>query len=112
MNIMEVAQVLNLTTLMTFLNSSGLAATLGEGTGPITLFAPSNKAFEDLPVSIKRNLRDDPAKLRDILSYHMISEHKWTYEFGKDNLVNSLNKLNRLRLNSFRYGKVGTFCGN
>lgn len=112
MNTMEVARVLNLTTLMYFLNSSGLAATLGEDIGPITLFAPSNKAFEDLPASVKRTLRDDPAKLRDILSYHIISERKWTYEFGKDNLVNSLNRLNRLRLNSFRYGKVWAFCAS
>lgn len=111
MNTMEVARVLNLTTLMYFLNSSGLAATLGEDIGPITLFAPSNKAFEDLPASVKRTLRDDPTKLRDILSYHIISERKWTYEFGKDNLVNSLNKLNRLRLNSFRYGKVHAVNG-
>ena len=106
MNIIEVAHVLNLTTLIEYLNSSGLSATLSEDLGPITLFAPSNKAFEDLPASVKRTLREDPAKLQDILSYHLILERKWTYEFGKDNLVNSANIPNKLRLNSFRYGKV------
>ncbi|XP_068682404.1 transforming growth factor-beta-induced protein ig-h3-like [Montipora foliosa] len=111
MNIIEVAHVLNLTTLIEYLNSSGLSATLSEDLGPITLFAPSNKAFEELPASVKRTLRDDPAKLQDILSYHLILERKWTYEFGKDNLVNSANIPNKLRLNSFRYGKVHAVDG-
>lgn len=106
MNLVEVAKVLNLTTLVDYLNKSGLSATLNGEQGPFTLFAPSNKAFEDLPESVKRSLRDNPARLREILSYHVIPERKWTYEFGKDNLVNSVNEPNKLRLNSFRYGKV------
>ena len=106
MNLLEAAKVLNLTTLVKYLDTSGLSGTLGGEEGPFTLFAPSNKAFEDLPESVKRSLRDDPAKLKDVLSYHVIPERKWTYEFGKDNLVNSTNEPNKLRLNSFRFGKV------
>lgn len=111
MNLVEVAKVLNLTTLVDYLNKSGLSATLNGEQGPFTLFAPSNKAFEDLPESVKRSLRDNPARLREILSYHVIPERKWTYEFGKDNLVNSVNEPNKLRLNSFRYGKVHAVNG-
>lgn len=106
MNLLEVAKVLNLTTLVKYLDTSDLSATLGGEEGPFTLFAPSNKAFEDLPESVKRSLRNDPAKLKEVLSYHVIPERKWTYEFGKDNLVNSTNELKKLRLNSFRFGKV------
>lgn len=106
MNLLEVAKVLKLTTLVQNLNQSGLATTLRDKRGPFTLFAPSNKAFENLPESTKQLLRNDPDKLKAILSYHIIPEQKLTYEFGKDLLVNSSSTPHKLRLNSFRYGKV------
>ena len=106
MNLIEVAKVLNLTTLVQYLDASGLSTTLREEQSPFTLFAPTNKAFENLPVSIKRSLKDDPTKLKEILGYHLIPERKWTYEFGKDLLVTSVSEPHKLRLNSFRYGKV------
>jgi len=111
MNLLEVATVLNLTTFVQYLDTSGVSPTLKREQGPFTLFAPTNKAFEDLPESIKRSLRDDPAKLREVLAYHIIPERKWTYEFGKDILVNSFSEPNKLRLNSFRYGKVHAVNG-
>lgn len=111
MNLLEVATVLNLTTFVQYLDTSGLSPTLKGEQGPFTLFAPTNKAFEDLPESIKRSLRNDPAKLKEILAYHIIPERKWTYEFGKDILVNSFSEPNKLRLNSFRYGKVHAVNG-
>jgi len=111
MNLLEVATVLNLTTFVQYLDTSGLSPTLKGEQGPFTLFTPTNKAFEDLPESIKRSLRDDPAKLREVLAYHIIPERKWTYEFGKDILVNSFSEPNKLRLNSFRYGKVHAVNG-
>ena len=106
MNLLEVAKVLNLTTLVQYLDSTGLSATLKDEQGPFTLFAPTNKAFEALPESTKQSLRDDPVKLKELLAYHMLPERKWTYEFGKDTLVNSVKEPSKLRLNSFRYGKV------
>lgn len=102
MNLLEVVKVLNLTTLAKYLDTTGLSATLKDEQGPFTLFAPTDKAFE----STKQSLLDDPAKLKELLAYHMLPERKWTYEFGKDTLVNSVNEPNKLRLNSFRYGKV------
>lgn len=106
MNLLEVVKVLNLTTLAKYLDTTGLSATLKDEQGPFTLFAPTDKAFEALPESTKQSLLDDPAKLKELLAYHMLPERKWTYEFGKDTLVNSVNEPNKLRLNSFRYGKV------
>ena len=106
MNLLEVAKVLNLSTLVKYLESTGISDTLKEDKGPFTLFAPTNKAFEALPESTKQTLRDDPAKLKQLLAYHMIPERKWTYEFGKDNMVTSVSEGNKLRLNSFRFGKV------
>ena len=106
MNLLEVVKVLNLTTLAKYLDTTGLSTTFKDEQGLFTLFAPTDKAFEALPKSTKQSLLEDPAKLKELLSYHMLLERKWTYEFGKDTLVNSVNEPNKLRLNSFRYGKV------
>ena len=104
---MEVIKVLNLTKLAQYLEVSGLSTTLTDEQGPFTIFAPSDDAFENLPEPVIQSLRDDPAKLQGVLGYHVISERKWTYEFGKDNLVNTISEPNKLRLNTFRFGKVG-----
>ena len=62
MNLLEVTKVLNLSTLVEYLNSTGFSDTLREDKGPFTLFAPTNKAFQALPepsrnyVTIPRNL--------------------------------------------------------
>lgn len=106
MNLLEVTKVLNLSTLVEYLNSTGFSDTLREDKGPFTLFAPTNKAFQALPESTKQELRDDPEKLKQLLAYHLVPERKWTYEFGKDNMVNTVSEGKKLRLNSFRYGKV------
>ena len=106
MNLLEVVKVLNLTTLLKYLDATGLSTTLKDEQGPFTLFAPTDKAFDALPDSTKQSLLEDPAKLKELLAYHMLPERKWTYQFGKDSLVNSLNEPDKLRLNSFRYGKV------
>lgn len=106
MNLLEVTKVLNLSTLVVYLDFTGISDTLREEKGPFTLFAPTNKAFEALPESTKQELQDDPAKLKQLLAYHLLTERKWTYEFGKDNMVISVSEGKKLRLNSFRYGKV------
>lgn len=63
----------NLSTLMTAVRAAGLADTLS-GTGPITVFAPTNDAFNRLaPGTIDTLLRPEnrPA-LRRVLTYHIL----------------------------------------
>ena len=50
---------------------AGLAETL-KATGPYTVFAPSNEAFAKVPAKTMDQLGQDPAKLKAVLSYHMI----------------------------------------
>ena len=52
--------------------AAGLVATL-KGTGPFTLFAPTDEAFRKLPAGTVGALLKDKVKLAEILSYHLLS---------------------------------------
>lgn len=59
-------------TLVTALQTAGLVDTLN-GEGPFTVFAPTNEAFDKLPAGTLDALLKDPAKLKSILLYHVVS---------------------------------------
>ncbi|HET9215602.1 MAG TPA: fasciclin domain-containing protein [Terriglobia bacterium] len=59
-------------TLATALKSAGLIDTL-KGTGPFTVFAPTDEAFAKLPPGTLDSLLKDPAKLKSILLYHVVA---------------------------------------
>ena len=61
----------NLTTLVKALQVAGLVETL-KGAGPFTVFAPTDQAFSRLPAGTLDALLADPAKLKTILTYHVI----------------------------------------
>ncbi|TVZ51167.1 fasciclin domain-containing protein [Dokdonia sp. Hel_I_53] len=64
----------NFSTLVTAVKAAGLAQTLGS-TGPFTVFAPTNDAFDKLPEGTVATLiaPENKAKLTDILTYHVVS---------------------------------------
>lgn len=49
----------------------GLSNTL-QGNGPFTVFAPSNSAFDKLPMNERESLFKDKKKLAQVLSYHVV----------------------------------------
>ena len=61
----------NLTTLVKALQVAGLVETL-KGSGPFTVFAPDDKAFSKLPAGALDALLADPAKLKTVLTYHVL----------------------------------------
>ncbi len=60
--------------LIAALQSAGLKDTL-KGTGPFTLFAPNDAAFQKLPAGTLENLLkpENKQQLVDILTYHLLS---------------------------------------
>jgi uncharacterized surface protein with fasciclin (FAS1) repeats len=64
----------NFTTLVSAIKSAGLATTL-TGKGPFTVFAPTDDAFKKLPAGALETLIKDSAKLKAVLSYHVIQGH-------------------------------------
>lgn len=62
------------TTLVAAVKAAGLAETLS-GTGPFTVFAPTNDAFNKLPTGTVDNLLKPEMKgdLTKVLTYHVVS---------------------------------------
>lgn len=61
------------TTLVAAVKAAGLVETLA-GTGPFTVFAPTNTAFENLPAGAVSNLlkAENKDKLISVLTYHVV----------------------------------------
>ena len=59
-------------TLAAALTAAGLIDTL-KGTGPFTVFAPTDEAFAKLPAGTVDALLKDVPKLKGILTYHVVS---------------------------------------
>ncbi len=59
-------------TLVTAVKAAGLVETL-KSPGPFTVFAPTDAAFAKLPPGALEGLLKDPAKLKAVLTYHVVS---------------------------------------
>ncbi|WP_017298027.1 fasciclin domain-containing protein [Nodosilinea nodulosa] len=59
-------------TLVAAVKAAGLVDTL-KGTGPFTVFAPTDDAFAKLPTGTVDALLKDVPKLKKILTYHVVS---------------------------------------
>jgi len=72
-DIVETAVAENFNTLVTAVKAAGLVDTL-KGTGPFTVFAPTDEAFAKLPPGTIENLLkpENKAKLQSILTYHVV----------------------------------------
>ena len=60
------------TTLVKAVGAAGLVETL-QGTGPFTVFAPTDAAFAKLPADTLAALLKDRLRLSKILTYHVLS---------------------------------------
>lgn len=60
-----------LSTLNALVTRAGLADTL-KAAGPYTVFAPTNEAFKAVPAKTMDELARDPARLKEVLSYHVL----------------------------------------
>jgi uncharacterized surface protein with fasciclin (FAS1) repeats len=72
------------TTLVTAVKAAGLVDTLS-GTGPFTVFAPTNKAFEMLPKGTVESLLkpENKDKLTKVLTYHVVKANALSSAIAK-----------------------------
>jgi transforming growth factor-beta-induced protein len=70
------------TTLLQAATAADLVTTL-QGPGPFTVFAPTDEAFAALPAGTLDKLLADPATLKKVLLYHVVSG-----KVGSDQVVN------------------------
>lgn len=90
-----------LSTLAALLKSAGMQDALAQ-TGPLTLFAPSDDAFKALPQKTMDDLAKDPARLKALLAYHVVSLKLLAKDI-KPGAVKSLNGGN------LTFSKAGDF---
>lgn len=67
----SIAATPSLSTLNGLIQSAGLTETLN-GTGPFTVFAPTNDAFKAVPAKTMDALAKDPAALKGVLTFHVL----------------------------------------
>lgn len=72
------------TTLVEAVKAAGLVQTL-EGTGPFTVFAPTNEAFNKLPAGTVDTLlkSENKATLTKVLTYHVVAGRLGSHELMK-----------------------------
>jgi len=76
----------NFTTLVAGIKTAGLTDKL-TGKGPFTIFAPTDEAFKKLPSGALEALLKDSAKLKAILSYHVVTGHLWAKDMKSGDMM-------------------------
>jgi len=66
-----IAKTPSLSTLSGLITAAGLTADL-QSAGPFTVFAPNNEAFKAVKPATMEDLAKHPAKLKDLLTYHVV----------------------------------------
>jgi len=77
-------------TLVTAVKAAGLVDTL-KGPGPFTVFAPTDEAFAKLPKGALDMLLKDPAKLKDLLLFHVADGKMMASDLAKHEYLQALN---------------------
>ena len=66
-----IAAQASLSTLNSLIVAADLQGALN-GAGPFTVFAPSNDALKALPAAVLNDVSKDPAKLKNLLTFHVV----------------------------------------
>lgn len=82
----------NFSTLASLLKKAGLAGALKDG-GTYTVFAPTNAAFAKVPASTLQALQNDPAALKRVLEYHVVSGKVMSCDLASSGTLTTLNGL-------------------
>ena len=82
-----------LSTLNSLIVKAGLVDTL-KGAGPFTVFAPSNEAFSKVPAKTLADIGADPARLKAVLTYHVIPGKVMAADIKNNSSVKTVNGAN------------------
>lgn len=82
----------DLSTLVTAVTAADLVDTLS-GEGPFTVFAPVNKAFNDLPEGVLDELLldENQSRLKDVLTYHVAAGKVMSTDLSDKQMVEMVN---------------------
>ena len=105
--LIEAAEELGLTTLVTLISKAGLTKTLS-GKDKFTLLAPSDVAFKALGKETIKELTKDKKALSRILLYHVISGKVPSSALKENTLVKTMDKRKTIRVNLYFNRQVRT----
>lgn len=77
---------------------------LNHNSGPFTVFAPTNDAFNALPDDVKQALSNDRSLLQKVLKFHVTSGDVRSNSLTNDMLVQSLDDQLKFRVNIYTVG--------
>ncbi|GAB6019386.1 hypothetical protein CHUAL_000971 [Chamberlinius hualienensis] len=100
LNVVQLAKELNLTTFSNLLTTSGLSVNLSEP-GSYTVFGPTDEAFAAMPPNQLKSITSDPAKLNQIILYHILPISVTTSQMHNEMLVPSLLPHKNVRMNIY-----------
>ncbi|XP_076321116.1 transforming growth factor-beta-induced protein ig-h3-like [Tachypleus tridentatus] len=92
----------NLKTFSTLARSTDMAQELVRPNITITIFAPSDKAFEALPEERRQRLQENTDEARRLLEYHIIQGKVKSDTFSDNQKVETTGRKNQLRLKVYR----------
>jgi uncharacterized surface protein with fasciclin (FAS1) repeats len=70
-DIVDAAMASGMTKLVEAVKAAGLVGTV-KGSGPFTVFAPTDEAFNKIPKADWEMLLKDQAKLKKVLTFHVV----------------------------------------
>lgn len=87
----NVAENKDLSTLLTALKAADLVDVF-KGDGPYTVFAPTNKAFDNLPEGKLEDLlkAENKEELSKILKYHVVAGEIYASDIGSETMIETL----------------------
>lgn len=88
-------------TLVETLKAAGLVETL-KSPGPFTVFAPTDEAFAELPKRELDMLLKEPAKLKEILTFHVVEGRFMTSDLAQHEYLQALSG-GELRIDAKRW---------
>ncbi|GFT50127.1 periostin [Nephila pilipes] len=111
-DVVKTARDLGATTFVDYLNEAGLTERLTTPGEAITLFAPTNEAFQQLSPSDQESLRVSLLESESpFLLHHVVSGRKLhSKDFRGEQEVETLNRGAKLRINKYNHGMTTVNC--
>ncbi|XP_061180230.1 transforming growth factor-beta-induced protein ig-h3-like [Saccostrea echinata] len=115
-SVLDVAEKLGATTFLDLVKKTNLTRNFTQK-GPITVFIPSNQAFNELPEDERNNLKD-PSYAKLILLYHIVHGYHKKASFQNEVTYKSESRIEggdallQVRLNIYHEGEVITASGS
>lgn len=111
-NVLDTARDLGATYFVDYLTKAGLSDSLRQAGAAVTLFAPTNEAFETMG-PIEREKFEESLKKPEspYLLFHMVGRKLHSTDFDADLEVESLFDGQKLRINRYSNGMITVNCG-